>query len=187
MAASAAKPNMCEAHFLIKQASPDKGKGLFASKNFNEGEVIFEEKPLVCSQFLWNSMYKYTACGGCMKSLETAEQMARRLTGNASLELPYASKCCEITLLGQTIVNCHRCQIKYCSEECRESAWEQHHRTLCLGENQGDPSHPLEQLQEAWRKMHYPPETASVMLIAQMIATVLQVSHWLDDKLKSLW
>lgn len=25
------------------------------------------------------------------------------------------------------------------------------------------------------RKMHYPPETASVMLIAQMIATVLQV------------
>ena len=42
-------------------------------------------------------------------------------------------------------------QIKYCSEECRESAWEQHHRTLCLGENQGDPSHPLEQLQEAWR------------------------------------
>ena len=24
--------------------------------------------------------------------------------------------------------------------------------------------------------MHYPPETASVMLIAQMIATVLQVS-----------
>ena len=111
MAASAAKPNMCEAHLLIKQASPDKGKGLFASKNFNEGEVIFEEKPLVCSQFLWNSMYKYTACGGCMKSLETAEQMARRLTGNASLELPYASKCCEITLLGQTIVNCHRCQV----------------------------------------------------------------------------
>ena len=30
--------------------------------------------------------------------------------------------------------------------------------------------------------MHYPPETASVMLIAQMIATVLQVSHRLDDK-----
>ena len=26
------------------------------------------------------------------------------------------------------------------------------------------------------RKMHYPPETASVMIIAQMIATVLQVS-----------
>ena len=38
---------------------------------------------MVCCQFLWNAMYKYTACGFYMKSLETAEQMARRLTGNA--------------------------------------------------------------------------------------------------------
>jgi len=30
------------------------------------------------------------------------------------------------------------------------------------------------------RKMHYPPETASVMLIAQMIATVLQVSIFME-------
>lgn len=114
-------------------------------------------------------------------------------------------------------------QVKYCSEECRQRAWDHYHRTLCLGQNEGDPSHPLEQLQESWRffiiffsiflylfltelsnqfifhlncnhsmifsfsncltwvwfsirKMHYPPETASVMLIAQMIATVLQVS-----------
>ena len=42
-------------------------------------------------------------------------------------------------------------QARYCSEECRESAWDQYHRTLCLGQNKGDPSHPLEQLQEAWR------------------------------------
>ena len=109
-----AKLNLCESHmsyFSIKQVSAEKGKGLFANKNFKEGEVIFEEKPLVCSQFLWNAMYKYTACGGCMKSLETAEQMARRLTGNVSLELPYASKCCEIMRLGQKIVNCDRCQV----------------------------------------------------------------------------
>lgn len=64
--------------------------------------------------------------------------------------------------------------VKYCSEECRQAAWDQHHRTLCLGENHGDPDHPLEKLQEAWRKMHYPPETANVMIIAKMIATVLQ-------------
>lgn len=73
----------------------------------------------------------------------------------------------------------------YCSEECRQTAWEQYHRMLCLGENQGDPSHPLEQLQEAWRKMHYPPETASLMLIAQMIAKVLQAPD--PDKMKSIF
>ncbi|CAH3015610.1 unnamed protein product [Porites evermanni] len=169
----------------IKQVSPEKGKGLFANTNFKEGEIVFEEKPLVCCQFLWNAMYKYTACGFCMKSLETAEQMARRLTGNATLELPHAAKCCEIVRSGQKVVNCHRCQVTYCSEECRQTAWEQYHRMLCLGENQGDPSHPLEQLQEAWRKMHYPPETASLMLIAQMIAKVLQAPD--PDKMKGIF
>ena len=42
-------------------------------------------------------------------------------------------------------------QVKYCSEECRQRAWDHYHRTLCLGQNEGDPSHPLEQLQESWR------------------------------------
>lgn len=50
---------------------------------------------------------------------------------------------------------CLHVQAKYCSEECRQSAWDQHHRTLCLGENEGDPSHPFEQLQEAWRLLQY--------------------------------
>lgn len=95
----------------IKQVSPEKGKGLFANTNFKEGDIIFEEKPLVCCQFLWNALYKYTACGFCMKSLETAEQMARRLTGNATLELPHAAKCCEIVRSGQKVVNCHSCQV----------------------------------------------------------------------------
>lgn len=113
---AAADANMRKAQFScndvsIKQVNQEKGRGLFANKNFREGEVIFEEKPLVCSQFLWNSMYKYTACGSCVKSLETAEEMARRLSGNPSLELPYASKCCDITRLGQKIVSCHRCQV----------------------------------------------------------------------------
>ena len=109
-----AATNEYESHssqISIKQVSPEKGKGLFANTNFKEGDIIFEEKPLVCCQFLWNAMYKYTACGFCMKSLETAEQMARRLTGNATLELPHAAKCCEIVRSGQKVVNCHRCQV----------------------------------------------------------------------------
>ena len=101
----------------IKQVNQQKGKGLFANKDVREGEVIFEEKPLVCSQFLWNSIYKYTACGACLKSLETAEEMARRLSGNESLELPYSSECCEIARLGKKILSCHRCQV-ICSCRC---------------------------------------------------------------------
>ena len=96
---------------LVKDVSLQKGKGLFAKKDFREGELIFEEKPLICGQFLWNSLYKYTACSHCLRSLETAEQMARRLSANDSLELPYASKCCEITRMGLKIISCHNCQV----------------------------------------------------------------------------
>lgn len=116
MAAATTFGETTESRFLnvfVKDVSPQKGKGLFANKDFREGELIFEEKPLVCSQFLWNSLYKYTACSSCLKSLETAEQMARRLSGNANLELPYASKCCDITRLGQKIIICHHCQVMY--------------------------------------------------------------------------
>ena len=97
--------------FSVRLISAEKGRGLFSEKNFEEGEIIFEERPVVCSQFLWNAMYDYLACGSCMKSLESAEQMARRLTGNAALELPHASRCCEITRFGQKVIECHSCQV----------------------------------------------------------------------------
>ena len=100
-----------DSRFSVRLISEEKGRGMFSEKNFEEGEIIFEERPVVCSQFLWNAMYDYLACSSCMKSLESAEQMARRLTGNAALELPYASGCCEIARLGQKVIKCHRCQV----------------------------------------------------------------------------
>jgi len=59
-----------------------------------EGEIIFTERPLVSAQFAWNAAYRYLACDHCMRSLETADQMGRRLTGNASLTLPHSECCC---------------------------------------------------------------------------------------------
>lgn len=42
-------------------------------------------------------------------------------------------------------------QASYCSRECRASAWNQYHETLCLQSFTPDPSHPLVMLQEAWK------------------------------------
>ncbi|GFY08289.1 SET and MYND domain-containing protein 5 [Trichonephila clavipes] len=69
------------------------GKGLFALSKFNKGDVIFEERPLVCAQFLWNQAYGYLACDYCMRPLETAEENVRRLTDMSDLVLPYP-ECC---------------------------------------------------------------------------------------------
>jgi len=45
----------------------EQGKGLFAVKPFKAGDVIFEERPLVCCQFAWNAAYGYLACDFCMR------------------------------------------------------------------------------------------------------------------------
>uniref|UniRef100_A0A8C9S474 Protein-lysine N-trimethyltransferase SMYD5 n=1 Tax=Scleropages formosus TaxID=113540 RepID=A0A8C9S474_SCLFO len=156
------------------------GKGLFARKGIRKGETIFVERPVVCAQFLWNSLYKYRACDHCMRSLETAEENARRLSGLSGLSLPYPDQCQVRPELHQC---CPQCQVMYCSAECRQAALDQYHRVLCLGPSRDDLEHPINKLQEAWRNMHYPPETSSIMLMARMVASVKQArdrSHWLN-------
>ncbi|KAM4808576.1 protein-lysine N-trimethyltransferase SMYD5 [Rhinophrynus dorsalis] len=155
----------------IRFISSGKGKGLFATRSIKKGETIFQEKPLVSSQFQWNALYRYRACDHCLRSLETAEENAQRLSGNAHVVLPYPELC---TIQNGLHQQCPRCQVSYCSAECLKAAAEQYHQVLCLGQSRDNPEHPLNKLEEAWRNMHYPPETASIMLMARMVATIKQ-------------
>lgn len=70
-----------------------KGKGLFAIRKLKVGDQIVVERPLICCQFPWNRLYKYTACDHCLKSMETAEDMAKRLSGNKGTILPKKGSC----------------------------------------------------------------------------------------------
>ncbi|KTF82032.1 hypothetical protein cypCar_00032288 [Cyprinus carpio] len=78
-----------------------------------------------------------------------------------------ASNCVEARFIDKV-------KVMYCSAECRQAAWEQHHRLLCIGSSHHDPDHPLNKLQDAWRSVHYPPETSSIMIMARMVATIKQ-------------
>ncbi|CAL1526150.1 unnamed protein product [Lymnaea stagnalis] len=151
--------------------SKTKGKGLLGNTIFQKGDVIFEEKPLVSAQFSWNELYKYLACEYCLRSLETAEEMAKRLTNNPGLSLPYP-ECCDLDT--SQFAQCPDCQILYCSSVCRDLAASQYHQVLCKGSSHDDAENPLNQLVEIWRSFHYPPETCSIMLIAKIIAMVKQ-------------
>uniref|UniRef100_A0AC11EKQ5 SMYD family member 5 n=1 Tax=Ovis aries TaxID=9940 RepID=A0AC11EKQ5_SHEEP len=155
----------------VRFVSSAKGKGLFATQLIRKGETIFVERPLVAAQFLWNALYRYRACDHCLRALEKAEENAQRLTGNPGQVLPHPELCTARQDLHQS---CPHCQVTYCSAECRLAAAEQYHQILCPGPSQDDPAHPLNKLQEAWRSVHYPPETASIMLMARMVATVKQ-------------
>ncbi|XP_069350358.1 histone-lysine N-trimethyltransferase SMYD5 isoform X2 [Eulemur rufifrons] len=155
----------------VRFVNSAKGKGLFATQLIRKGETIFVEQPLVAAQFLWNALYQYRACDHCLRALEKAEENAQRLTGKPGQVLPHPELC---TVRKDLHQNCPHCQVMYCSAECRLAAAEQYHQVLCPGPSQDDPLHPLNKLQEAWRSVHYPPETASIMLMARMVATVKQ-------------
>ncbi|KAL3276495.1 hypothetical protein HHI36_011875 [Cryptolaemus montrouzieri] len=155
----------------VRLTDSSKGKGLFTKKTLKEGSVIFDEEPLVSCQFSWNALYKYKACDHCLRPLETAEENARRLTGKFDLVLPYP-ECC--TTVKDTIISCEKCGVEYCCSECLINADTQYHKILCIGSKERSGCHPLELLNEAWKHIHYPPETNSVMLIVRLLARIIQ-------------
>ncbi|KAH0554861.1 SET and MYND domain-containing protein 5 [Cotesia glomerata] len=166
---------MDEQSFQVRVINEEKGKGVFALRAFKEDEIIFEEKPVVCCQFSWNADYGYLACDNCMYPLENAEENVRRLTGKKNLVLPYPEYC---EMKKELFAECPECGIKFCSNECLKEAFSKYHRILCSQTRGNKEGHPLEKLKETWKQMHYPPETATIMLLARMIAHVNQA----DDK-----
>lgn len=160
---------------VVRNIDTSIGKGLFALRDFNVGDVIFEERPLVCCQFLWNSAYGYLACDFCMRPLETAEENVRRLCADSDITLPYP-ECCQTDK--PSVVDCSHCDASYCCEACRQAAWLQYHQVLCRRSFTRNTDHPIDLLQEAWKSMHYPPESACIMLVARILASVIQA----DDK-----
>lgn len=81
-----------------------------ALRTLQPGEIIFEERPLVACQFLWNQAWGYSACDFCLRPLETAEENARRLTGNSALTLPFSHLCSTIK---QNHVDCAGCEVTH--------------------------------------------------------------------------
>ncbi|CAK9807474.1 Histone-lysine N-trimethyltransferase SMYD5 [Anthophora quadrimaculata] len=160
--------------FQIRLINNEKGKGLFAIRPFKDGDTILEEKPIICCQFAWNLEYGYLACDYCLRPLETAEENVRRLTGKSTIILPHP-ECCETKK--DLITECPECDTKYCSIECLNEASLRYHGILCLHTREKDESHPLVQLNETWKQMHHPPESATVMLLVKMVALVNQANN----------
>ena len=156
----------------IRQATPNKGRGLFAKTEIKEGDIILEEAPIIAAQFLWNATCRYLACDHCLRSLETAEEMARRLTGNQFLVLPHPQAC---NVNKELFAQCFQCQVTYCSEECRQNAWQEYHQTLCSQPT--DNATAIDNLKEAWKSIHYPPETSSIMLAVRLLARIKQANN----------
>jgi len=150
-----------------------KGRGLVATRHFRKGETLLKEKPVVCAQFCWNECSGYRCCHHCLEPLETTQENAVRLTGDPSVVVPYTTEACPTKTTFHTI--CTQCHLEFCSQQCLRDALDSYHQVLCMGAARLDPGHPLNVLTEVWKKIHYPPETASITLLVRILATIAQM------------
>lgn len=150
---------------------PPRGKGIVATRTINPGETIFTESPLICCQFSWNRIYGYSACDHCLCPLESAALNASRLTGNPHIVLPHPS-CGSL----EDVINpvrCPGCNVTYCTLSCLEEAAVTYHSIVCPKDACPSASHPLLQLDEIWRQLHYPPESSSIFLLVRIVGACL--------------
>ncbi|KAJ3363376.1 SET and MYND domain-containing protein 5 [Allomyces javanicus] len=151
----------------IKWISDAKERGVLADRDFAEGDVIFEEQPMVCDQYLYNKDF-FPTCEHCLACLESPADMVKRLAGLP--EPPHLWGAEAVPLLKK--VPCeHMCGELYCSTSCRDKAWAQYHSLLCLGPHpRGD--HPLLEIRQEWKSFHFPPESATIGLLVKMLAMI---------------
>lgn len=133
---------------------------MIASVNIQKDELIFSECALISCQFSWNKAYGYSACDFCMSPVETAEENVRRLAFDETIILPYP-ELDPVARAQESIVSCVECSTKYCSKECLSAANKLYHKVMCGA---------FDEINEKWKKIHYPPETSTVMLIVRIFA-----------------
>jgi hypothetical protein len=108
--------------------TPDGGRGVFAKKAFKKGnKIAVERKPIVCNSILVDAQ-EY--CDGCLAPL--LQSSSKTSTTTTTKWNTSRTKEIGIKSYRDNVVNCPSCpHAKYCSPQCRESAWYKWHKVLC--------------------------------------------------------
>ena len=115
----------------IRHSVKTKGRGMFATKDFQVGEAIFSDEPIVCGITMQMTPFNCCYCLRVLLSLdeileETDNESEKKLLKENSVLFPKVEK-----------INCSGgCYEEiYCSNKCMESAWADYHSLLCLNKN----------------------------------------------------
>ena len=140
---------------LVKPSSKYRGRGLFAARDFAEGERVLCEPPLVGIQQESNRE-DATVCAQCFRYVGSIErQIATRLLRDSHREacegVVERRVLEELAQGARTLPNsrdfpqpeCFEChggcdRNSYCSDACASNAWSRHERHLCVGTCGGD-------------------------------------------------
>jgi ferredoxin len=109
------------------------GKEVFAKKDFNIGEEVLKEEPIV-SQRVINSSLHIETCERCMRciNMPTLESVISLLNKN-ELNAVLESVREQYEAVSQP-VSCQDCGVKYCSSKCQTLAKKHYHKLLCKQE-----------------------------------------------------
>jgi hypothetical protein len=136
-------------------AGPSKGKGIYASKDFQAGMPLWTERPFVSMQHQEN-MEEAPCCQNCYVPLRSYQQEWNELrqTTNRFVENPVhdedlpallslveatsnpkeydpANSYYRVFDFVPNTVECE-CGFQYCTEKCRQEAFDDHHALLCI-------------------------------------------------------
>lgn len=171
--------------------SGERGRGVFATRNFAIGERVLSEAPLVGAQHETNKRHART-CSCCFRFVGSVErEVGRRLLdkfdegddgvgttstsslpGGLTMGDVVKLACGEAKLPGSEnfagaepvacVGGCSR--NVYCSERCRDDDWDSHERMLCLGE--GGTARNKQALQEFYA---HASETNDIFIVAAKV------------------
>ncbi|KAL6069775.1 SET domain-containing protein [Balamuthia mandrillaris] len=125
----------------VKYLNKERGKGVVTTKDFNYGDSIFVEIPVVSHRFVEDEEEenRIPCCSKCLRSsIPRSELLLPTETGIYELIYPGGPP---------KFVQCPHCnREQYCGEGCRQMAWDSYHEVMCVG---GDnPDHPLLRLEK---------------------------------------
>lgn len=152
----------------------EKGRGLVATTDHKEGATLLEEEPICSAQFSWGRKLDYRACFHCLRPLELPNDCITRLTKGKITNLPENEW--SVRYSPPEAIKCHKSEVEYCSQECIRNADHEYMRLLVPNWN------AVEELEDLWRDIHFPPEEASIMLMVKLLA-MKQLDPSLADKL----
>jgi len=109
----------------------------------------------------WGAKLNYKCCAYCMIPLESESEAACRLTNGKILSVPKSE---ENYTPPESIVTCSKSGLSFCSENCRAKADLAYDRMLLPLRAK------LDELDDLWRDIHFPPESASIGLVYRLLA-----------------
>eukprot|EP00026_Physarum_polycephalum_P008497 Phypoly_transcript_08585.p1 GENE.Phypoly_transcript_08585~~Phypoly_transcript_08585.p1 ORF type:complete len:482 (+),score=27.99 Phypoly_transcript_08585:45-1490(+) len=157
-----------------------KGKGLFATKDFKTGDVIFQEDSLAIA--LDPECPDNITCTHCMRFVEDVDAQIDRCKLKLNDEDRGNLRKCEI----YKPFHCPDCGTVYCSSDCFNTAKNLYHTKLCVSPSKTE--HPLN-VYKNLPMVKEGPTSTTFMLVARIlafIATNLATLHQSNPVLQGL-